>query len=393
MIRRAKRFDAVRGFGIDRVAAAADRPAQANPDWPVLRMENLDTDLPLPPEAVRATVEGLEQPEANSWLPFTGDHALRAAIADFTAERTGHRYDPETEIVITVGRDGGSAERAPRHGRRRRRDRRDRSDLRGHRQSHPPRRRDSDVRAVPSRGRGVAARPRRARGGRGDRSWDAPDEPVDALRRDVRRGGLAPRLRPLPRARPLPDLRRGHGTAAVRRATARPSAPLRGDGGAHARRRLALEGAPHDRLARRLGGRPRRDDRGRRLGARLQHDDAGRDRAARRDRGACAATRITWPSASPSSSAGATSCSKPSPAGPWSSPAAAGHSCSTSPSSAWSRRTPPADCSRRRPSRRPGMRGWGADVAERHVRFVYSAEPLERLRGIPKRLEKSSLRR
>ena len=103
MIRRAKRFEAVRGFGIDRVAAAADRPAQANPDWPVLRMENLDTDLPLPPEAVRATVEGLEQPEANSWLPFTGDHSLRAAIADFTAERTGHRYDPETEIVITVG--------------------------------------------------------------------------------------------------------------------------------------------------------------------------------------------------------------------------------------------------------------------------------------------------
>jgi aspartate/methionine/tyrosine aminotransferase len=40
-----------------------------------------------------------------------------------------------------------------------------------------------------------------------------------------------------------------------------------------------------------------------------------------------------------------------------------------------------------------GMRGWGADVAGRHVRFVYSAEPLERLRGIPKRLEKSTLRR
>jgi aspartate/methionine/tyrosine aminotransferase len=103
MMRRARRFDSIHGFGIDRVAAAADQPARANPDWPVLRMENLDTDLPLPPEAVRATVEGLERPEANSWLPFTGDHDLRAAIADFTAERTGHRYDPETEIVITVG--------------------------------------------------------------------------------------------------------------------------------------------------------------------------------------------------------------------------------------------------------------------------------------------------
>jgi aspartate/methionine/tyrosine aminotransferase len=103
VIRRARRLEAVRGFGIDRVAAAADEPARANPKWPVLRMENLDTDLPLPPEAVRVTRESLEAPESNSWLPFTGDMRLREAIADFTAERTDHRYDPEREIVITVG--------------------------------------------------------------------------------------------------------------------------------------------------------------------------------------------------------------------------------------------------------------------------------------------------
>jgi aspartate/methionine/tyrosine aminotransferase len=66
-------------------------------------MENLDTDLPLPPEALEATVAGLKTRASNSWLPFTGDLDLRAAIADFTAERTGHRYDPETEIVITCG--------------------------------------------------------------------------------------------------------------------------------------------------------------------------------------------------------------------------------------------------------------------------------------------------
>ena len=66
-------------------------------------MENLDTDLPLPPEALAETRAGLETREANSWLPFTGDLDLRAAISDFTAERTGHRYDPETEIVITAG--------------------------------------------------------------------------------------------------------------------------------------------------------------------------------------------------------------------------------------------------------------------------------------------------
>ena len=93
-------MDSVRGFGIDQVAAAADTAAG---DRAVLRLENLDTDLPLPPEAVQATVAGLSTPEANSWLPFTGDHGLRAAVSEFTAARTGHRYDPVREIVITSG--------------------------------------------------------------------------------------------------------------------------------------------------------------------------------------------------------------------------------------------------------------------------------------------------
>ena len=98
MIRKAKRMEPIRGFGIDRVAAAADSGSRS-----VLRMENLDTDLPLPPEALPETIAGLETPEANSWLPFTGDLDLRAAISDFTAERAGHRYDPVREIVITAG--------------------------------------------------------------------------------------------------------------------------------------------------------------------------------------------------------------------------------------------------------------------------------------------------
>jgi aspartate/methionine/tyrosine aminotransferase len=101
MIKRAARMDPVRGFGIDRVAAAAETVSSA--DRPVLRMENLDTNLELPPEAVPATVAGLETPQANSWLPFTGDLDLRAAVSDFTDTRSGHRYDPEREIVITSG--------------------------------------------------------------------------------------------------------------------------------------------------------------------------------------------------------------------------------------------------------------------------------------------------
>jgi len=98
--KQAQRLGHVHGFGIDRTALAADA---LRSDWPVLRMENLDTDLPLPPEAIPETISGLDKPASNSWLPFTGDMDLRAAISDFTAERTGHRYDPAREIVVTSG--------------------------------------------------------------------------------------------------------------------------------------------------------------------------------------------------------------------------------------------------------------------------------------------------
>jgi aspartate/methionine/tyrosine aminotransferase len=88
------------GFGIDRVAREADH---AGGRWPVLRLENLDTDLPLPPEAVPATAASLATAKANSWLPFTGDDDLRAAVSGLLAGRCGHSYDPAAEIVITSG--------------------------------------------------------------------------------------------------------------------------------------------------------------------------------------------------------------------------------------------------------------------------------------------------
>jgi aspartate/methionine/tyrosine aminotransferase len=40
-----------------------------------------------------------------------------------------------------------------------------------------------------------------------------------------------------------------------------------------------------------------------------------------------------------------------------------------------------------------GMRGWGGEVAARYVRFVFSAEPVERLETIPERLAGGSLAR
>jgi len=92
-----RRLAGIPGFSIDRVAAAAgDDPA-------VLRLENLDTDVPPPPAAVRRTAEVAGDDDANSWLPFTGKAALRRAVAAHVERRSGVGYDPDTEVTITGG--------------------------------------------------------------------------------------------------------------------------------------------------------------------------------------------------------------------------------------------------------------------------------------------------
>jgi aspartate/methionine/tyrosine aminotransferase len=98
---RALRMRDIPGFGIDKVAAAAGE------DPEVLRMENLDTDLPPPPGVIEATQEALERIEYSSWLPFSGRSDLKEAVADHVERRSGVRYDPGSEIVI-VATDGTS---------------------------------------------------------------------------------------------------------------------------------------------------------------------------------------------------------------------------------------------------------------------------------------------
>jgi aspartate/methionine/tyrosine aminotransferase len=92
-----QRLRDIPGFHIDRVAAAAGD----DPD--VLRLENLDTDLAPPPEAVEATRAAVGTDDANSWLPFTGRDDLKEAVATFVERRGGPRYDGPREVVITCG--------------------------------------------------------------------------------------------------------------------------------------------------------------------------------------------------------------------------------------------------------------------------------------------------
>jgi aspartate/methionine/tyrosine aminotransferase len=91
-----KRLEHIAGFNIDKVAAAAGQ----DPD--VLRLENLDTDLPPPPEAIEATRAAMETAAGNSWLPFTGHDDLKQAVVESIARRGGPRYDAR-QVVITCG--------------------------------------------------------------------------------------------------------------------------------------------------------------------------------------------------------------------------------------------------------------------------------------------------
>src|ERR687895_439190 len=92
-----RRLDEIPGFNIDRVAAAAGN----DPD--VLRMENLDTDVPPPAAAVEATRYAVGEDDANSWLPFNGREDLKAAVVELVHRRGAPRYDPRREVVITCG--------------------------------------------------------------------------------------------------------------------------------------------------------------------------------------------------------------------------------------------------------------------------------------------------
>jgi len=92
-----ERLKHIPGFNIDRVAAAAGE------DPEVLRLENLDTDIPPPEAAMAATRAAIGTDEANSWLPFTGRDDLKEAVAAYIERRGGPRYDGRREIVITSG--------------------------------------------------------------------------------------------------------------------------------------------------------------------------------------------------------------------------------------------------------------------------------------------------
>ena len=373
------RLEGIPGFGIDRVAAAAG----ADPD--VLRLENLDTDVPPHPDAVEVTRAAVGRDEANSYLPFSGLDEMKEAVAGLIRRRGGPEYDPYAEIVITQG-EGDNMLNAllaltdpgdeviltdPTYAGMLQRVR-----LVGAVPRLVPLRGDPDgwrldldaLQAAVSERTRVALR----------------HEPVDAEWLGGERRGVGGHRGHLPRARRHAPLLDAHGGDRLRRAAGRRPVGVRGDARPHGDPRLGLDGAADDRLARRLDGRERRaraDARARphlqrRLRRRLRADGRrGGDRARRRRRPR-GGRRM---GASPRRGAAAVR-------------GAAARPCARrlvgAPRRRGRRHRAP-ELSRRLLEQKVAatpMTAWGDTVAPRHVRFVFSNEPVERLALLGERL-------
>ncbi|PMS35538.1 aspartate/methionine/tyrosine aminotransferase [Trinickia symbiotica] len=93
------RLQNIPGIGVDRVGDAADSMQDAD----ILRLENLDTDLRPPAEALARTRDAIGDDAANSYLPFLGQWPLRQAAALRVGRAAGVDYDAASECVISAG--------------------------------------------------------------------------------------------------------------------------------------------------------------------------------------------------------------------------------------------------------------------------------------------------
>jgi aspartate/methionine/tyrosine aminotransferase len=91
----------IAGIGVDRMGAIADSSGK---DF--LRLENLDVDIPPDAEAVERTREAAGRDMENSYLPFVGQSRLREAAARHVSAISGISYSAENVIVTAGGLNG-----------------------------------------------------------------------------------------------------------------------------------------------------------------------------------------------------------------------------------------------------------------------------------------------
>ena len=93
------RLSGMAGIGVDRMGNLADQ----SQDGAILRLENLDTDLRPPPGVEEATRQAVGEDDANSYLPFLGADALRQAVAALVSRLSGVEYDWRNSTIVSAG--------------------------------------------------------------------------------------------------------------------------------------------------------------------------------------------------------------------------------------------------------------------------------------------------
>jgi N-succinyldiaminopimelate aminotransferase len=97
-LRRPTRLKHIAGIGVDRMGSLADESGRD-----LLRLENLDTDIPPDPEAVARTRESAARDADNSYLPFVGQRHLRDVVARYVSAVSGVSYRGERNCIISAG--------------------------------------------------------------------------------------------------------------------------------------------------------------------------------------------------------------------------------------------------------------------------------------------------
>lgn len=93
------RLQHITRIGVEQMGDLAD--SLDDPD--VLRLENLDTNIPPPDCAIAFTGQAIGDDAANSYLPFLGLDSVRQGAAKLVGKQSGQSYDWKTETVISAG--------------------------------------------------------------------------------------------------------------------------------------------------------------------------------------------------------------------------------------------------------------------------------------------------
>ncbi len=93
------RLEYITKIGVEEMGELAD----SLDDYAILRLENLDTNIPPPASAIAFTKSAVEDDDANSYLPFFGLDSIRLATTSLVSRNSGRQYDWKTECVISAG--------------------------------------------------------------------------------------------------------------------------------------------------------------------------------------------------------------------------------------------------------------------------------------------------